>query len=171
MRLTNTLRDAFVRAAMADVPQIDYKEKLNALALKAAKEVMPTAVRAAYDRYPAYFETHYKRIGNQIDYSLQHTVFVPMVGEFSDTVNAEAAVLKAADNEQAKKMYALEQKLKGVAASVTTRKALVEALPEFEKYLPPAEVKTSGLPALANLVSDFVEAGWPKGRKEAVATA
>lgn len=168
MRLTNTLRDAFVRAAMADVPRTDYEEKLNALALKAAKEAMPTAVRAAYDRHPAYFGTHYKRIGDQIDYRLQHTVYVPMIGEFSDTVNAEAAVLKAANNEQAKKMYALEQKLKGVAASVTTRKALIEALPEFEKYLPPAEAKASGLPAL---VSDFVEAGWPKGRKEAVATA
>lgn len=169
MRLTNTLRDAFVRAAMADVPQIDHEEKLNALALKAAKEVMPPAVRATYDRHPEYFETRYKRIGDQTDYRLQHTVFVPLVGEFSDAVNAEAAALVMASNEQAKKMSGLEQKLKGVAASVTTRKALAEALPEFEKYLPPAEAKTSGLPALTNLVSDFVEAGWPKGRKEAVA--
>ena len=35
-------------------------------------------------------------------------------------------------------------------------------LPEFAKYLPKAVAKTDNLPAVANLVADFVKAGWPK---------
>ena len=57
----------------------------------------------------------------------------------------------------------LETKLMAAANSCTTRKALVELLPEFEKYLPAdqaAACKT--LPAVANIMADFVKAGWPK---------
>jgi hypothetical protein len=48
---------------------------------------------------------------------------------------------------------------------VSTRKALVDLLPEFEKYLPADEAKAiASLPAVANVLSDFVKAGWPKNQ-------
>lgn len=60
----------------------------------------------------------------------------------------------------------LERKLKAVAYSMTTRKALADALPEFAKYLPPDEpTATRMLPVVANVAAEFMKAGWPKGKK------
>ena len=46
------------------------------------------------------------------------------------------------------------------------RAAFVAKLPEFAHYLP-AEDAPAGrsLPVVANLVTDFVKAGWPKDKK------
>ena len=58
------------------------------------------------------------------------------------------------------------------ALGASTRKGLADALPEFEKYLPadePAAVRS--LPVVANVVADFVKAGWPKGKQPARAAA
>jgi hypothetical protein len=58
-----------------------------------------------------------------------------------------------------------KQKLGGIISSITTVKALKEALPELEKYAPDdtPEPKT-GLPAVANLMADVIAAGWPGGK-------
>jgi hypothetical protein len=54
-----------------------------------------------------------------------------------------------------------------VAEGASTRKALVAALPEFEKYLPAeVEAPVRSLPAIANVVAEFTKAGWPKGEKK-----
>jgi hypothetical protein len=59
----------------------------------------------------------------------------------------------------------LENKLHAVVAGCNTRKQLVEALPEFEKYAPQEPTKLAGLPAVSGVVADLVAAGWPKGGK------
>jgi hypothetical protein len=70
------------------------------------------------------------------------------------------AVAKAT---QASDRDTLSAKLQAAANSVATRKALVELLPEFEKYLPADEgAACKTLPAVANLLADFSKAGWPK---------
>lgn len=80
------------------------------------------------------------------------------------TTLSEVSKLTKLWAEQKKVHRELETKLEGVAAACTTRKALVEMLPEFEKYLPADEATANktNLPALANVVTDFVKAGWPK---------
>ena len=85
-----------------------------------------------------------------------------------EALRAEVDALKAEMDASNKARKALAEKLRAVAYSVTTRKALAAALPEFEKYLPPddaAAIRT--LPVVANVVADFVKAGWPKGKKPA----
>lgn len=69
-------------------------------------------------------------------------------------------------------MENLQTRLKGVAYACTTRKQLEEALPEFSSYLPEEEAKAAkNLPAVANVLSDFVKAGWPKSNNGKIAAA
>lgn len=49
MRLTNYMRDAFVKALMQDVPQIDYDQQIRDLAMKRCVERLPPKVRALWD--------------------------------------------------------------------------------------------------------------------------
>jgi hypothetical protein len=165
MKLTNTIRDAFVRAAMADVPKIDYQEKTIKVVMDDAVSQLPPKVRAIYkDKELSRFIFVYgKYFGNSY-------VSVPCGDKgFKLTADAAAKVaeIKESDEAQDKNQKELSQKLHAVAYACSTRKALVDALPEFEKYLPADEAAACRtLPVIANVVSDFVKAGWPKGAKK-----
>ena len=50
MRLTNTLREAFIRAVMDDVPSIDYAEQEQKVATAWAVSIMPPYVYAKIGR-------------------------------------------------------------------------------------------------------------------------
>ncbi len=168
MRLTNIIRDAYVRAAMQDVPQIDYdaqahkiarafiisklsefipnREALNQLAhsgwLEKRTVDVPYGIGSCYCIAPSY------------DYVKRHPEVWAQLEELGRKANA-----------QRKQRGELEQKLHAVAYSVTTRKALAAALPEFEKYLPADEPAAArNLPVVTNLIADFSKAGWPKSR-------
>lgn len=162
MKLTNYIRDAFIRAVMDDVPKIDYDELLRNAATKKAVELLPEKVRAVYDEFRdhRYLATYSVSTVCGVGY-----VHVP--GEESeerlDIIAAAIAPLVAQHMAQQEQRNELEKKIRACAYSVTTRKALAELLPEFEKYLPPdnaTAIRT--LPVVANVVSDFVKAGWPK---------
>jgi len=78
--------------------------------------------------------------------------------------------LKEKKEAQDKMHRDLEAKLMAAANSCTTRKALVDLLPEFEKYLPAGQAEAcKTLPAVANIMADFVKAGWPAGKQGATA--
>jgi hypothetical protein len=168
MRLTNTMRDAFVRAAMDDVPSVDYDEQIRSLAVKTAVAALPAKVQAVWKDADTkhHLETSYINF-RHARVSLQ----IPgAVGDGSARTHVETVCAPLAEKaiEQTKARDELQRRLHAVAYSVSTRKALVDALPEFEKYLPadePAAIKT--LPVIANVVADFVKAGWPKGKKAA----
>lgn len=169
MKLTNIIRASFVRAAMQDVPHVDYDEKIRKAAEKAVVEALPKIIRDAWMNAATkpYVEAAHRAFGNV-------TVYVPGRQRYGEpampaisTAN-QAAIdeLLRAREQQNKTRRDLESKLHGAAAAVTTRKALAEMLPEFEKYLPAddaAACKT--LPAVQNIVADFAKAGWPKGKK------
>lgn len=164
MKLTNTIRDAFVRAAMADVPTVDYQEKTIKVVMEDAVSQLPPKVRAIYkDKELSSFVRHKDRyFGNAY-------AQVPCGGNDFKLTNDAAkkfSDLKEQSEAQEKRNRELTQKLHAVAYSVTTRKALVDALPEFEKYLPADDAAACRtLPAIANVVSEFVKAGWPKDQK------
>lgn len=165
MKLTNTMREAFVRAAMADVPQTDYREQIQKVLTDAAIEAMPPKVREAYSAHPDWFPSQDQNVYTPDGRSLGYYFLPARIDRIPKAALEKAQDLQDALWDQRARMDELENKLRGIALGCTTRKALAEALPEFEKYLPVEEAKTRNLPAVAvavaNVVAEFVKAGWP----------
>lgn len=161
---------------MQDVPNIDYKEQIRDLLYKAAKEALPPKVRALFESpglqdFIKHGHLSQRWGGNlqkvYMSISLPSTTSNGFQGvKIPAEVTEKAHALGLACYQQEAKRKDLEIKLNQAAASVSTRKALAALLPEFEKYLPPEESQTKVmLPAVANVVSDFVKAGWPKQKQ------
>lgn len=158
MRLTNYMRDAFISAAMHDVPREDFRDQMQTLLVKAAVSCLPPKVRALYDDPATRDFIRHTQLGHGLNYT-----YVPGLGTLPVSTQEKYDELKEKQKEQDARLRELRGQLRGVAYSARTRKALVALLPEFEKYLPAddsAVCKT--LPAVANVVADFVKAGWPK---------
>ena len=164
MRLTDTIRGAFVRAVMDDVPRVDYVEQAREVLRKDSLFQLPPKVRAVAEdaALAPYLNTaryNVSRVGGVAVYSADADykptpIARKKIGEIEKALEAQVGTRRA-----------LEDKLRAAARSATTRKGLVALLPEFEKYLPAddaAACKT--LPAVVGVVSDFIAAGWPKGQ-------
>jgi len=172
MRLTNTIRDAFVRSVMNDVPFVDYNEAASKLVINAI---------ASYFKETFGVEIAELGQGNWVNLqSVQLPGHLLSVYTYSSHYNFVERnlpelweTLKALDvrhREQNIQRAKLEEQIRGVTMSVTTRKALADALPEFEKYLPQDEAKAvRTLPVVQNVIADFVKAGWPKTKEGAPA--
>ncbi len=158
MRLTNYMRDAFISAAIHDVPQENFEDQMQTLLIKAAISCLPPKVRAFYDD-PA---TRDFVCQTQLPYGFKYA-YVPGLGALPEGTQEKYAELKEKQKEQNTRLRELRGQLRGVAYSARTRKALSALLPEFEKYLPADDSATcKTLPAVANVMADFVKAGWPK---------
>jgi hypothetical protein len=171
MRLTKTIREAFVRAAMDDVPKVDYQAQIHKLIQDDAISKLPPKIKAiALDKDLRHFvrtETHYIEGFHISNARVMHPEY-----SRSPNVDEQVKALLVEYEDQRQRMKALKTKLTATAEAVTTRKALVELLPEFEKYLPADEAKAlATLPAVANVLSDFVKAGWPKQNQGKIAAA
>lgn len=169
MKLTKSDRDAFVRAVMDDVPQVDYDEEAKKLAQAALLDAMPKKVRAAYDAHPEYFKS--KSVETPYHLRDLHVFGVPDSGGYgclrTDSfieVWAELQHLAERKDAQKEKLSRLREKLAAVIGGCSTLKQAQERLPEFIKYLPADRTGTgvSGLPVVANVVADLTAAGWPK---------
>ncbi len=166
MKLTNYMRDAFVSAAMNDVPSVDYEQQARDLVEKALDatfaKIVPGVTRATLGAQGWMSRCGVKTpgvLGNIFTYAPGFRCIE------EDDAKTWAKLTELADKQraQSEQHTDLRNKLHAVAYSVTTRKALVAALPEFEKYLPADEAKAvRSLPVVANVVTDFVKAGWPK---------
>lgn len=165
MKLTNMIRDAFVNAAMQDVPKVDYDEQAQKIGLQDALSQMPPELVGHYEKHKNWFNHTRKWVDGAV------IVRVPTMGdhfEFTAKGKKQIDALVADARTQRDTHDKLRSRLRGIAYGVTTRKALAEALPEFEKYLPAEEPRaTRNLPAIANLVSEFTKAGWPKSKATA----
>ena len=171
MRLTTTIREAFVRAAMQDVPKVDYGAQIEKLVADKAKEYFIKTTKLGADEYERLKNTGWLNSnsvycghgGHEFRYVYANSPNYVTAEQMGISVQA-LDELNGLEKAQGAARHALREKLKSVAASVTTRKALVDLLPEFEKYLPAdTSGTTKNLPALANIVADFTKAGWPKG--------
>ncbi len=162
MKLTNYMRDAFVRAVMDDVPEVDYKQQIRDTARKVVIDAMPAKLRAVWDdpRLQDYLITDHIRVAECM------YEYLPTYPNIKDSLDAQAHILealRAKHRAQETQRYELRVKVKAVAYSAKTRKQLAEMLPEFEKYLPvdeAAAIRT--LPVVANVVAELMAAGWPK---------
>lgn len=167
MKLTNTYREAFVKAVMADVPSVDY----NDLACKAAQSdicaQMPSKVYALYQ------DTKLR------DY-LKHGFWHGAPGSLSglclygwgrlnptETCMIElrrlAELKRRQDDERAK----LRAPIAAAAKAATTTNRLAELLPELARYLPAEVAPSRALPVVTNAVSNLKAAGWPAGKAAA----
>ena len=168
MRLTKFQKDEFIAKVMKDVP----RDKLNGL-LEQAKELViedalndaPEIIKKAWadpeanpwlnhaavnppGRLPSFYETSPNSTGHWRALSAAGSIKLAAIGkEYGKELD---------------RLIGLEDSLRGVVASATTRGALLKALPEFEKYLPLEVGNARSVPAISNLVASFVEAGWPK---------
>lgn len=166
MRLTNTIRDAFIRAAMDDVPLgRSHKEEIRKLAQDDVFAKLPKDIQKIWK------ENKESRAFLKVRHdSFCEVSFVyPAISEYnsgsiaiSPEVKEKIKALKTEMDADDKVRKDLKDKLHGIAYSCTTRKQIAEALPEFEKYLPEDEGKAlRSLPVIANIVADFTKAGWP----------
>ena len=171
MKLTNYLRNAFVSAVMQDVPIKDFDGQIDKVRVEAVAKELPEKLRAARldPLLRCYFETRYLYV---------HDDFYVRVPSPLDTYSSDDGpthpsyrikdALRPLAEQKAEARRArreLEDKLHVVVAGCNTRKQLVEALLEFEKYAPQEPAKLAGLPAVSGVVADLVAAGWPKGGK------
>lgn len=169
MRLTNTIRDAFIRAAMQDVPHTDYSEQIRKLAYEDLVSQLPEVIRKIWTgkKLDGYIRTTWNIYGGvTITYPAMQNTSNGNKPQLTQEVATQVAALEGLSKEQSKARRELASKLKSAAYGCTTRKQLAELLPEFEKYLPADEGKAikANLPAVANLVAEFTKAGWPKNQ-------
>lgn len=172
MRLTNNIRDAFVRAAMHDVPKEDFETPAKKAFEDGMRKHMPKEIADILKKNgPAAEWIHMDFLSTPDSLSNWKSACPRSAGYrylrecVPELWNAltEFSTKIAAQNKQ---RMELSDKLKGAAYSCTTRKQLAELLPEFEKYLPEDEAKAMRtLPVVANLVAEFTKAGWPATNK------
>jgi hypothetical protein len=174
MKLTNSLRDTFIRAVMDDVPETDYEAEQQRIATEWAVSIMPPKVRAVWDNKNLrhYIQTHlfaqvlsFDDIGDGQPLSITG-FYIPVPNDLhpqmDEATKRALYALEVQLHSQNARRRELRNKLRTTVYALTTTTALEKALPEFTKYLPKAVSKTENLPAVANLVTDFVKAGWPK---------
>lgn len=164
MRLTNVIRDAFIRAVMDDAPSVDYSERIRDAVTAKAVRKLPPQIRALWDdtKLRPFLKTQYVHV-------YYEGVVVPACEhQCNDEYENDKAIAALVDAAKAarKTRGDLELCLRAAAYSCTTRKALADTLPEFEKYLPADETKAlRSLPVVASVVPAFVKAGWPKDKQ------
>lgn len=170
MKLTNMIRDAFVRAAMTDVPSVDYTEQAHKLVhatldARFKKDFPGVKIDRTAAGELGWLSKNSVKIPGLLSEPYTWTPSYRALDSHPDVL-AKLEELAKKHQEQKDLRRSLESKLKSCAYSVTTRKALADMLPEFAKYLPadePAAART--LPVVANVVAEFTKAGWPKGKK------
>ena len=158
MKLTKYDRLAIVKAIMADVPKPDKNKRLQEIQAAIVKAMSPM-VRKVFKETPGALRTYH--VGD-LTYNGNWDSRIVVVGDVTDgMMDAILKPYKDADDD----LYAAHCKLRNAIDSCTTRKALMDRLPEFEKYFPVESAPLSkSLPALANVVADLSKLGWPKGK-------
>ena len=156
-RITKWDKEAIVKAIMADVPAPDRKKRKEELQAAIVKAMSPEA-RKLYKTCPSALRTYH--VGD-VTYDgcnwssrdvIVGDVVEVVVNELKEKYLAEDRVFNDA-------RYALKRAIEGCSSY----KQLMARLPEFEKYYPKPDAKSTNLPALANVVADLSKLGWPKG--------
>lgn len=155
-RINKWDKEAIVRAIMADVPMPDKAKRKAELQADIVKLMSPEA-RKLYKNTPDALRTYH--LGDIIydgNWSSRDIIRGDVPTEKIDEMCKK---YKAEDEA----VVSARRSLKGAIESCNTYKQLMTRLPEFEKYYPKPDAKSSNLPALANVVADLSKLGWPKG--------
>jgi hypothetical protein len=157
MKIDKYTKQAIVRAIMNDVPKPD-KAKRRADLQAAIVKAMSPAVRKVFKESPGALRTSY--FGDLTYDSTSWGTRELVVGDVTDVALEELAAPYKAEDEARLDVH---RKLEGAINSCSTRKQLMDRMPEFEKYYPAEDAPMSkNLPALANVMADLSKLGWPK---------
>lgn len=164
MKLTNYIRDAFISSVMNDTPKQDYDEQAIDVLDADVVDQLPPKVRELWDdkatrKFIAVHNNYFSPAG------LREYCYHTTIGDLEPREDAKrrATALLKKQVAQTAQRDELRAKLRSVVYGCRTRKQLVEAMPEFEKYLPSeAAPADRTVPVVINVVSEFVAAGWPK---------
>ena len=168
MKLTKADREMFVDAVMEDVPSIDYDKLAQVAVRDTLLAAAPKPVKELYKLHPSWLEGSNLRTPDGLS-TIYTKLRVPedgsdmLVTQYPD-LWSQLAVWGEFNKKQREERKALRIKLNAMIAGHTTLKSATDALPEFEKYLPWDRdvVKDRSMPAVANVVTDLMKAGWPK---------
>lgn len=175
-KFTNYQRDAFIRSVLNETPQIDYDTLIRNRLQEILVAKVDNKLQAIYKDKELRKHLGLSYVSfNGAKYFSAKLYFVD--GEFSlkmlskeeqEEIHKLLADYKDQDTDRNK----LKEKLRGVIYSYTSIKKAHECMPEFAKYLPQyskPESKQFYAPAINDLVTDLVKAGWPdkKGNKNA----
>ena len=172
-KFTNSQRDAFVRSVMSETPRIDYDDILRKRMQEIFIERADKKLVAVYkdEKLREFLYTRYVSIPGAQYFSgafyLAEDDF--KFNSLSKDQQIEIQQLLAKWKDQEDSRDALRRKLRGVIYSYTSIKKAHDDLPEFKKYLPDYSKpeKAEFLPpAINDLVTDLVKAGWPDKNKE-----
>jgi len=171
MRLNKYDRDAFVRSAMNDVPEIDFNVKAQKLIIDHLKATLPVDLQNAIAKYPDWFPAHH--INTPSGLSDFATRLIADAREYRNLTKwpdllLQVRLIAEESSTQHQQRTTLEAKLRAAIGPCTTLKQALELLPEFAKYLPTerdGDKTCRQMPAVANLVADLMNAGWPKKEK------
>lgn len=172
MRFDNDDRTSFVLAVIGDVPQEDYDGQAEALVTEHFRDLAPECIREAVELCPDWVEDTYCLMPGTLRNF--YSKFVPP--SCGRTIDADYPAMwkklekmSRLNHAQNQKINALKQKVRAAISSCTTLKQAKERLPEFEKYLPAERLPagTAGAPMVANVVTDLMNAGWPKENRDA----
>ena len=161
MKLSQTLKKAFIASVMQDVPKVDYLEQAQKCARKHFERLMPAEILQVMQKYPSWFgNNRFYTVGRlPMFYTKSPECNINLLREDVQATEELHQIAEAYDLQE-KARDTLEAKLRGVVHGCDTLKQLKEALPEFEKYMPEENQPASqNLPALANIVADFKAAG------------
>lgn len=172
MKLTVADRNAFVNAAMGDVPKIEYQAQVQKLIADDAFKQLPKPIQDIVKKgdYVEYLEGRWFYMEGQR--CLGTVKIYNIRGGYEPTVEVKEKVneLHGLHEAQSKNHKDLRDKLQATIYACTTLKMAKERLPEeLHKYLP-QERGASGLanlPMVANLMDEMTKAGWPKSENNA----
>lgn len=182
-RLNTSIRSAFVNAVLQDTPRVDYAEQRRKVIQDHLFDIAPPALLRVYKdhdlrRFLRLDHVSYATAaGNNMSWGLGKYWLVPEDNYTYKITNAaivkQLHAIDAQESAQVDQRLELERKLRATILAFNTVKQARDALPEFGKYLPDEDdPKCKTLPAITDLVTDLVKAGWPdKGKKNDKAKA
>jgi hypothetical protein len=180
IRLNDSIRSAFVNSVLQDTPKVDHMEQRRKVIQDHLFAIAPASVMRMYKDKATqiYFRPDHvcyeSENNSRYSWGLGKFWLVPDTDGGSTTykITDKDVVLAlrkidADEIAQSKVLGSLETKLYATIRSFNTVKQARDAMPEFAKYLPEdADPKCKTLPAITDLVTDLMKAGWPDGGKK-----
>lgn len=178
MKLTNAMRDTFVRHVMQDVPEIDYQAELQKVAEAHVCEKLPKEITKIFKNASLKGFIAISNMSFRSQSGRYLSANIPIYSDYSSVKSdllllPEFADLLTKHDKQTETRISLKYKVEQSIQSVSTVKQALELMPAFAKYLPKQGETISKLtPAvIANLAADLSASGWPKDAKKSGSNA
>lgn len=163
-RLVNEQRSCIRRAILAEVPKVDYAEKIKRKATSLAVFELPAAAKRLWEDSStrSLLETHSIYFGFESRRNYVASCSLPGFESRHEGIKADPEIVELCRlaEEQDDVFDKLEAELRNNLASVNTHEAFAERWPELVRFLPDgSEAKVANLPATTALIDGLRAAG------------